>query len=235
MHWKGLLGACAPAGCYCIGAFAAQGPVHTSAPSLLTTPYIPWTRCPLQGGRCRDARVPPAGPRPRQLPLLYVRLDMTHCLAVAAAYYRTAKGMLHVYRQSYLPNLHSMPTPGPMARLFPQGGVAIPRVVLTKKPPTPQRPRYSPLLTSHGSYYPQGGVALQVSRPLGPSPDGYQGWGRLSLRGTLPLRGYTHPDFALQLLDGGAFDRNNTEVVVGGVTATGTGCVGCRGCVLTHV
>ncbi len=75
----------------------------------------------------------------------------------------------------------------------------------------------------------QGGVALQVSRPLGPSPDGYQGWGRLSLRGTLPLRGYTHPDFALQLLDGGAFDRNNTEVVVGGVTATGTGCVGCRG------
>ncbi|EFJ47816.1 hypothetical protein VOLCADRAFT_91397 [Volvox carteri f. nagariensis] len=77
-------------------------------------------------------------------------------------------------------------------------------------------------LYSH-SICPQGGWALNAGVQMGRGPDGYQGWGRLNLAGSLPLRGFTDPRVRLQLVDRGEFTAAGQSVSVGGITATGTG------------
>ncbi|GIL83754.1 hypothetical protein Vretifemale_12470, partial [Volvox reticuliferus] len=58
---------------------------------------------------------------------------------------------------------------------------------------------------------------------VGPPPDGYQGWGRLSMSGSLPLEGFTDPRVRLQVLDRGQFFAPNQSICVSGIMATGTG------------
>ncbi|KAG2424606.1 hypothetical protein HXX76_014331 [Chlamydomonas incerta] len=47
----------------------------------------------------------------------------------------------------------------------------------------------------------KGGFALGAGNPLGAGPDGYQGWGRLNLAGTLPLRNVSGANFRVQVAD----------------------------------
>ncbi len=58
---------------------------------------------------------------------------------------------------------------------------------------------------------------------LGPAPDGLQGWGRMSLSGSLPLKGHTDPRVRLQVADNGTALGPGGSVTMGGITATGTG------------
>ncbi|PNH08405.1 Serine protease/ABC transporter B family protein tagD, partial [Tetrabaena socialis] len=69
----------------------------------------------------------------------------------------------------------------------------------------------------------EGGTVTATGATMGPPPDGYQGWGRLSLAGSLPLRGVTDPRVSLQLADGGQFKPRGQDVVLEGLVATGTG------------
>ncbi|GIL57024.1 hypothetical protein Vafri_12282 [Volvox africanus] len=69
----------------------------------------------------------------------------------------------------------------------------------------------------------EGGVARATGKLMGPPPDGYQGWGRLSMSGSLPLEGFTDPRVRLQVLDRGQFTLPGQSVTVTGLVATGTG------------
>ncbi|GLI64306.1 hypothetical protein VaNZ11_007533 [Volvox africanus] len=69
----------------------------------------------------------------------------------------------------------------------------------------------------------EGGVARATGELMGPPPDGYQGWGRLSMSGSLPLEGFTDPRVRLQVLDRGQFSLPGQSVTVSGLVATGTG------------
>ncbi|KAG2444995.1 hypothetical protein HYH02_008865 [Chlamydomonas schloesseri] len=68
-----------------------------------------------------------------------------------------------------------------------------------------------------------GGLAMALGIPMGPPPDAYQGWGRLSLAGSLPLPGLTPAGFALQVADRGQFTASGQQAVLTGLTATGKG------------
>ncbi|KAG2430932.1 hypothetical protein HXX76_009902 [Chlamydomonas incerta] len=68
-----------------------------------------------------------------------------------------------------------------------------------------------------------GGLAMAMGLPMGPPPDGYQGWGRLSLAGSLPLPGLTPAGFSLQVADRGQFTASGQQAVLTGLTATGAG------------
>ncbi|KXZ46203.1 hypothetical protein GPECTOR_46g272 [Gonium pectorale] len=65
--------------------------------------------------------------------------------------------------------------------------------------------------------------ALSLGVTLGRGPDGFQGWGRLSLSGALPLPGWTDPRVSLQLADRGELAETGQEVSMTGISATGTG------------
>ncbi|KAG2444993.1 hypothetical protein HYH02_008863 [Chlamydomonas schloesseri] len=69
----------------------------------------------------------------------------------------------------------------------------------------------------------KGGLAMALGIPMGPPPDAYQGWGRLSLAGSLPLPGLTPAGFALQVADRGQFTASGQQAVLTGLTATGKG------------
>ncbi|GIL83767.1 hypothetical protein Vretimale_10563 [Volvox reticuliferus] len=69
----------------------------------------------------------------------------------------------------------------------------------------------------------QGSLAMAAGELMGPPPDGYQGWGRLSMSGSLPLEGFTDPRVRLQVLDRGNFSLSGQNVTVRGLEATGTG------------
>ncbi|GIM06163.1 hypothetical protein Vretimale_10562, partial [Volvox reticuliferus] len=69
----------------------------------------------------------------------------------------------------------------------------------------------------------QGGVAMATGELMGPPPDGYQGWGRLSMSDSLPLEGFTDPRVRLQVLDRGNFSLSGQNITVSGLVATGTG------------
>jgi hypothetical protein len=69
----------------------------------------------------------------------------------------------------------------------------------------------------------QGSLAKAKGALLGPSPDGYQGWGRVNMAGSLPLVGFTDPRVKLQLLDRGQFTNPGQSVSVDGIYATGRG------------
>ncbi|GLI70910.1 hypothetical protein VaNZ11_015937 [Volvox africanus] len=71
----------------------------------------------------------------------------------------------------------------------------------------------------------EGGVAMMKVGPMGSAPDGFQGWGRMSLSGALPLPGFTDPDFRLQVADWGSFSATGESAVLDGLNATGTGAV----------
>ncbi|GIL56998.1 hypothetical protein Vafri_12273, partial [Volvox africanus] len=73
-----------------------------------------------------------------------------------------------------------------------------------------------------GSKSLESGVARATGKLLGPPPDGYQGWGRLSMSGSLPLEGFTDPRVRLQVLDRGQFTLPGQSVTVTGLVATGT-------------
>ncbi|KAG2424603.1 hypothetical protein HXX76_014329 [Chlamydomonas incerta] len=68
----------------------------------------------------------------------------------------------------------------------------------------------------------QGGFALGAGNPLRAGPDGYQGWGRLNLAGTLPLRDVSGAAFRVQVADMGTIQQGQ-QVVLAGLKATGTG------------
>ncbi|GIL53620.1 hypothetical protein Vafri_9234 [Volvox africanus] len=68
----------------------------------------------------------------------------------------------------------------------------------------------------------QGGIAMQTGEVMGAAPDVFQGWGRLSLAGALPLPGLTGPNFRIQVADMGTIEHG--EVIhLRGIRATGTG------------
>lgn len=68
----------------------------------------------------------------------------------------------------------------------------------------------------------KGGVATQLGTTrLGDGPDGYQGFGRLSLAGSLPL-GNMVPGLQLQLLDRGTV-RQGDKLTFSGLTIAGSG------------
>ncbi|EFJ44733.1 hypothetical protein VOLCADRAFT_106328 [Volvox carteri f. nagariensis] len=67
-----------------------------------------------------------------------------------------------------------------------------------------------------------GGYALSGGRVLGNAPDGFQGWGRLDLSGSLPLPGLTNPNVKVQVADYGVI-TNGQMVFLRGLKATGTG------------
>ncbi|GLI60087.1 hypothetical protein VaNZ11_002120 [Volvox africanus] len=69
----------------------------------------------------------------------------------------------------------------------------------------------------------EGGWAFNGGVKMGPAPDGYQGWGRMNLAGSLPLSGYTDPRVRLQLVDRGEFMTPGQYIALGGLIATGTG------------
>ncbi|EFJ50793.1 hypothetical protein VOLCADRAFT_88676 [Volvox carteri f. nagariensis] len=69
----------------------------------------------------------------------------------------------------------------------------------------------------------EGSLAMAKAALLGPAPDGVQGWGRLSMAGSLPLEGFTDPRVRLQLLDRGEFSQTGQSVAASGLSATGTG------------
>ncbi|PNW83456.1 hypothetical protein CHLRE_05g242750v5 [Chlamydomonas reinhardtii] len=69
----------------------------------------------------------------------------------------------------------------------------------------------------------QGGLAMALGIPMGPPPDAYQGWGRLSLPDTLPLPGLTPAGFSLQVADRGQFTASGQQAALTGITATGKG------------
>ncbi|GLI64305.1 hypothetical protein VaNZ11_007532 [Volvox africanus] len=69
----------------------------------------------------------------------------------------------------------------------------------------------------------EGSLAMASGSLMGPPPDGYQGWGRLSMSGSLPLEGFTDPRVRLQVLDRGQFSLPGQSVTVSGLVATGTG------------
>lgn len=76
-----------------------------------------------------------------------------------------------------------------------------------------------------------------MARLLSTAPDYYQGWGRLNLLTTLPLRpppsspaaaslavtGASDDRVRLQVADYGSFTETGQEEVLPGLTATGTG------------
>ncbi len=64
---------------------------------------------------------------------------------------------------------------------------------------------------------------MATRETLGPPPDAYQGWGRLSLAGSLPLPGLTPAGFALQVADRGQFTASGQQAVLTGLTASGKG------------
>ncbi len=64
---------------------------------------------------------------------------------------------------------------------------------------------------------------------LGPAPDGLQGWGRMSLAGSLPLPGATPSGFRLQVADMMQFTATGQSVTLGGLEATGGGWVAVAG------
>ncbi|KAG2483735.1 hypothetical protein HYH03_017390 [Edaphochlamys debaryana] len=66
----------------------------------------------------------------------------------------------------------------------------------------------------------QGQLARSVGRLMGPSPDGLQGWGRLSLAGSLPLPGLAAEGVALQVADGGSI-RDGETISITGLRSTG--------------
>eukprot|EP00198_Chlamydomonas_reinhardtii_P011395 XP_001700732.1 predicted protein [Chlamydomonas reinhardtii] len=68
-----------------------------------------------------------------------------------------------------------------------------------------------------------GGLAMALGIPMGPPPDAYQGWGRLSLPDTLPLPGLTPAGFSLQVADRGQFTASGQQAALTGITATGKG------------
>ncbi|GLC50169.1 hypothetical protein PLESTB_000350100 [Pleodorina starrii] len=68
----------------------------------------------------------------------------------------------------------------------------------------------------------EGGFAANAGFNLGAAPDGYQGWGRLDLSGTLPLPGLTHPLFRVSIADFGVIDSGEW-IYLPGIEATGTG------------
>ncbi|KAG2492076.1 hypothetical protein HYH03_009572 [Edaphochlamys debaryana] len=68
----------------------------------------------------------------------------------------------------------------------------------------------------------EGGFARGPGILMGPSPDGYQGWGRLDLSGALPLPGLTPANFSLQVVDWGNISTGD-RIVIKGLRATGTG------------
>ncbi|KXZ46816.1 hypothetical protein GPECTOR_40g550 [Gonium pectorale] len=59
----------------------------------------------------------------------------------------------------------------------------------------------------------QGGIAQRLVIKLGPDTDGFQGWGRLSLSGALPLPGLTDPRVSLHLADRGGLAETRQEEV----------------------
>ncbi|KXZ46205.1 hypothetical protein GPECTOR_46g274 [Gonium pectorale] len=69
----------------------------------------------------------------------------------------------------------------------------------------------------------KGGFAMSLGVAMGPGPDGFQGWGRLSLSGALPLPGWTDPRVSLQLADRGELAETGQEISLVGLSATGTG------------
>ncbi|GLC56454.1 hypothetical protein PLESTB_001106400 [Pleodorina starrii] len=69
----------------------------------------------------------------------------------------------------------------------------------------------------------EGGVAMLKGGPMGPSPDGFQGWGRLNLAGSLPLENFTDPRVRLQLADWGSFTAAGDRASLEGLVATGAG------------
>ncbi len=75
----------------------------------------------------------------------------------------------------------------------------------------------------------QGGMHVGMGWRLGPSPDGFQGWGRMSLAGSLPLKGYSDPRVRLQVADAweaaGAFTAIGQQETLEGLTATDDGWV----------
>ncbi|KAG2500664.1 hypothetical protein HYH03_001430 [Edaphochlamys debaryana] len=66
----------------------------------------------------------------------------------------------------------------------------------------------------------QNSAARSAGRLMGPSPDGYQGWGRLDLAGSLPLPGLTPDGMALQVADGGTIAEGQT-ITLTGLRSTG--------------
>ncbi len=75
----------------------------------------------------------------------------------------------------------------------------------------------------------QGGMHWGRGWRLGPAPDGLQGWGRMSLAGSLPLPGATPSGFRLQVADMMQFTATGQSVTLGGLEATGGGWVGLVG------
>ncbi|KAG2442416.1 hypothetical protein HXX76_002502 [Chlamydomonas incerta] len=83
----------------------------------------------------------------------------------------------------------------------------------------------------------QGGWALQLAQLLSTAPDYYQGWGRLDLLTTLPLRpppaspaaaslaatNASDDRVRMQVADYGLFTETGQEAALAGITATGTG------------
>ncbi|GLI67073.1 hypothetical protein VaNZ11_011270 [Volvox africanus] len=68
----------------------------------------------------------------------------------------------------------------------------------------------------------KGGIAMQTGEIMGAAPDVYQGWGRLSLAGALPLPGLTGPNFRIQVADMGTIEHGEM-IYLKGIRATGTG------------
>ncbi|GLC44467.1 hypothetical protein PLESTM_001603100 [Pleodorina starrii] len=99
----------------------------------------------------------------------------------------------------------------------------------TGSPTDPQSSPFTPsgmllkALLIAGATSMEGGWALNAGRPLGPAPDGFQGWGRLNLAASLPLAGFTDPRVRLQLVDRGEFRAAGQSVTLTGLTATGSG------------
>ncbi|EFJ44563.1 hypothetical protein VOLCADRAFT_95169 [Volvox carteri f. nagariensis] len=68
----------------------------------------------------------------------------------------------------------------------------------------------------------EGGLAKAVFQPMGPPPNGYQGWGRIDLSRTLPLPGLTPGDFKIQVADRGTIATGDVFYLPG-LRATGMG------------
>ncbi|KAG2491466.1 hypothetical protein HYH03_010251 [Edaphochlamys debaryana] len=69
----------------------------------------------------------------------------------------------------------------------------------------------------------EGGLARSVGLAMGPAPDRFQGWGRFSLAGALPLPGLSAPGLRLQVADWGALGASGDSVTLSGLRATGAG------------
>ncbi|GLC65706.1 hypothetical protein PLESTF_000331300 [Pleodorina starrii] len=70
----------------------------------------------------------------------------------------------------------------------------------------------------------EGGMAKATYQPMGPPPNGHQGWGRLDLSRTLPLPGSTPAVIRFQVVDWGTITTSQTFLLTG-LRATGGGSV----------